>query len=71
MFETPSLDLAPAPQHGVGRLWLSLRGPAISAAVIVAVVAVWEVGVRLFHVPDFILPAPSAILRDTVAWDGG
>jgi NitT/TauT family transport system permease protein len=71
MFETPSLDLGAARQHGAARLWLSLRGPTISAVVIVAVVAAWEIGVRLFHVPDFILPAPSAILRDTTAMGWG
>lgn len=71
MFETPSLDLSPARQHGATRLWLSLRGPAVSAVVIAAVIAAWEAGVRFFHVRDFILPAPSAIFRDTTALGWG
>jgi NitT/TauT family transport system permease protein len=31
------------------------------------VVCMWEAGVRLFDVPDFILPAPSAIARSLMA----
>jgi NitT/TauT family transport system permease protein len=37
---------------------------------VVAVIAIWETGVRAFHVPEFILPAPSVIVRDTsgIGW---
>lgn len=38
---------------------------------VVAVVAaflLWELGVRLFHVDEFILPAPSAIFAAMVKW---
>lgn len=58
----PLRDLQP---RGVFRLLAPFRGPLISAAVIVGLVAAWEAGVRLFDVPDFILPAPSAIFTDT------
>src|SRR6516164_11187003 len=33
---------------------------------IVATLAVWEVLIRIFHVPGFILPAPSAIVLEAV-----
>jgi len=47
------------------RLLRIAHGPLISAAVIAALIVFWEVGVRLFHVPEFILPAPSTIWHDT------
>ena len=28
---------------------------------------VWEIAVRLLHIPDYVLPAPSVILRDVAA----
>ncbi len=71
MSETPSLDLfAPKPVEGPARAWRAVKGPLISATVIVGLLAAWEFGVRAFHVPDFILPAPSEIWRDTgdVGW---
>ena len=40
------------------------------ALVIVAVFAVWEAGVRLFRIPAFILPAPSAVWNALVFWRG-
>jgi NitT/TauT family transport system permease protein len=38
------------------------RSIAISVAIFIGFVAIWESGVRLFHVPAFILPTPSSIL---------
>jgi NitT/TauT family transport system permease protein len=71
MFETPSLDLPLARPQGAARLWLRLRGPLISTIAIVAVIVAWEAGVRVFAVREFILPAPSAILRDTAGLGWG
>jgi NitT/TauT family transport system permease protein len=34
---------------------------------LVVLIGLWEAGVRLFDVPDFILPAPSAIAKSLVA----
>jgi NitT/TauT family transport system permease protein len=70
MLETPSLELPIAALSGWRRWWLRLRGPAISTITVVAVIAIWEIGVRAFQVPEFILPAPSVIVRDTsgVGW---
>jgi NitT/TauT family transport system permease protein len=45
----------------------ALLPPAI---VIVAVVLFWEVGTRLFRVPVFVLPAPSAVWDALVTWRG-
>ncbi|HEY3248702.1 MAG TPA: ABC transporter permease [bacterium] len=38
--------------------------------VLVAVLLVWEVGTRLFRVPVFVLPAPSAVWDALVTWHG-
>lgn len=38
------------------------------ALVIVAVFGLWEVGVRLFRVPVFVLPAPSVIWDSLLTW---
>ncbi len=37
-------------------------------AVIVAVIALWEVIVALFHVPVFVLPGPSAVWEALLKW---
>jgi NitT/TauT family transport system permease protein len=70
MFETPSLELPMSRRTGWRRLWPRLRGPAISAFAVASVIATWEIGVRAFHVPEFILPAPSVIVQDTsgIGW---
>ena len=33
---------------------------------IIATLAVWEVLIRIFHIPGFILPAPSAIFVEAM-----
>ena len=49
------------------------RGPALGAeylaptAALVALVVLWELAVRLFNVPNFVLPAPSKIA--VAAWE--
>jgi NitT/TauT family transport system permease protein len=58
-------DLTPRPKTCV-RLHL-MRGPLIAAGVIGCLILIWEVSVRLFQVPEFILPAPSSVWRDTSA----
>lgn len=39
-------------------------------AAIIAIVLLWEAAVRLFRIPSFILPAPSAIWVETAAMGG-
>jgi NitT/TauT family transport system permease protein len=64
--ETRSLeDRWPPQPDTLARLLRLAQGPVISAGVIAALIVIWEGGVRLFHVPEFILPAPSTIWRDT------
>ena len=64
--ETRSLeDLSPPRPETLARLLRAVQGPLISACVIAALIVAWEAGVRAFHVPEFILPAPSTIWRDT------
>lgn len=41
-----------------------------SAVTLIALVALWEVLVRHFHVPGWLLPAPSAIAQAMVEWRG-
>jgi NitT/TauT family transport system permease protein len=64
--ETRSLeDRWPPQPDTLARLLRLAQGPVISVCVIAALIVIWEGGVRLFHVPEFILPAPSTIWRDT------
>ena len=48
--------MTPAPL----RSWLVTSGPVV--AIFVAIVLLWEVACRTFHVPDFVLPTPSMII---------
>src|SRR5262249_48928727 len=52
----------PKPKTGFGGLgaWMTRQGPVL--AIFAAIFAVWELAVRLFHVPDFVLPSPSLIV---------
>ncbi len=36
--------------------------------IIIAMFVLWELGVRLFHIPEFVLPAPSAIFASLWQW---
>jgi NitT/TauT family transport system permease protein len=48
--------------------WLTRNGPVL--AIVVAIFAIWELAVRIFAVPDFILPSPWVIASKMVtAWD--
>jgi NitT/TauT family transport system permease protein len=48
----------------------SLLRLAVPAAIVAALLLLWEIGVRVNHVPHYILPAPSLILRTLFAnWD--
>jgi NitT/TauT family transport system permease protein len=47
------------------RLWLSVFGSTVT---LIGLVALWEVLVRHFHVPGWLLPAPSAIAQAMVEW---
>jgi NitT/TauT family transport system permease protein len=58
-------DRLPWPLEALTRLLRFVHGPLISLCVIAALIVLWEAGVRLFHVPEFILPAPTTIWRDT------
>ena len=40
----------------------------VPAATLIAVVVAWEAATRAFHVPRFIMPAPSAILGEGWGW---
>lgn len=55
------LATSAAPRRG-----LSPRRIVVPAIGLVAILAYWELHVRLFHVPDFLLPAPSGIARSLV-----
>jgi ABC-type nitrate/sulfonate/bicarbonate transport system permease component len=41
---------------------------AVTPLIYVVVVGVWEAAVRIFHVPGWILPAPSAIAAISAVW---
>lgn len=46
------------------RRWLSEQG--LVAAVIIAILLLWQFGTKLFQVPDFVLPTPLAIAAKLV-----
>lgn len=52
----------PKTKTGSGGLgaWITRQGPVL--AIFLAIFALWELGVWLFHVPDFVLPSPSVIV---------
>jgi putative hydroxymethylpyrimidine transport system permease protein len=57
--------LAPAVRPTFGRRLRSLSRKYLSAvALIVALLVAWELIVRLGHVPEYLLPAPTQILAD-------
>jgi NitT/TauT family transport system permease protein len=58
-------DQWPPQPETAARLLRIAQGPLISACVIAGLIVIWEAGVRLLHAPEFILPAPSTIWRDT------
>ena len=47
------------PQASTGFLWLNRFAPALT---FVGILLLWEGACRLFHIPSFLLPAPSAIV---------
>jgi NitT/TauT family transport system permease protein len=48
------------------RLWIGTRPVIMPALMLVLLIALWEIAVRLFDIPEFLLPAPSAILHAVV-----
>jgi NitT/TauT family transport system permease protein len=55
------LELQTAPRRG-----LPVRRYLISAIALLAILGYWELHVRLFHVPEFLIPAPSVIAQTMV-----
>jgi NitT/TauT family transport system permease protein len=62
---SPALGRRPAPARPPARLaWRRYLVPVLGFLLILGY---WELHVRLFHVPDFLVPAPSAILATLIA----
>jgi NitT/TauT family transport system permease protein len=55
---TPSIA-----RSGAGRARASVRRYLVPALGLLAVIGYWELHIRLFHVPEFLIPAPSAIVQ--------
>jgi NitT/TauT family transport system permease protein len=49
-----------------GPIRRSLPDWVLALALMAAVIVVWELAIRLFHVSTFVLPAPSAIIRSLI-----
>jgi NitT/TauT family transport system permease protein len=62
VFDTPTS--APGPRSEGARR--SVPDAVLALGLIVAVTAVWELAIRLFNVPTFVLPAPTAIIRTLI-----
>ena len=61
---------AEAPRARRRRPWRAHRRKLVPWAVIVVIFVVWELLVRGFGVPDFILPPPSEIFQQAWQWRG-
>jgi NitT/TauT family transport system permease protein len=61
-----ALDTASAPAMRSAGAARGLPDAVLSLGLIAAVTIAWELAIRLFHVPTFVLPAPSAIVRSLV-----
>ena len=62
---------APASVAPVGRPWFARRRNVervLPWAIILTLFAIWEIGVRAFAVPAFVLPAPSVIFEAIWTW---
>jgi NitT/TauT family transport system permease protein len=64
----PPASSASAPR--AANLRAALRGLVPSILLFLAVVVVWEAVARIFKLPEFVLPAPSSILKVLVARQG-
>ncbi len=60
-----TLDLAPRQSTAGFRRGLNSIMPALGLSA--GVLVFWEVVIRLFHVPTFVLPAPTAIIASLIA----
>ena len=70
---TPSSPASVRPEPRAKRSRYSLRSLAAHLAptlTAVGILVVWEAACRVFHIPQFLLPAPSAILKAAVAMSG-
>jgi NitT/TauT family transport system permease protein len=65
MSDTPLDTLADRPALASLRRGVDSVIPAVALSA--SVVVIWEVVIRLFHVPAFVLPAPTAIVASLVA----
>jgi NitT/TauT family transport system permease protein len=54
-------DTAAVERSLVGDAWRGVSGVLPAVGLAVAVLVVWELAVRLFKIPTFVIPAPSAI----------
>lgn len=50
-------------RSAASRRWAAMRPVLLPALMFAALVVLWEACVRLFAIPEFLLPAPSAILE--------
>jgi len=60
------------PQSIRRRLWMQgfLQDVVLPTAVLIGIAVVWEASVWFFEIPVYLLPAPSAIWRDSMAMGG-
>ncbi|HLX27184.1 MAG TPA: ABC transporter permease [Casimicrobiaceae bacterium] len=61
--DNPAPTASPVEVPGSMRMREAMSRFAPAGALFVGVVVLWEVVGRIFHVPEFVLPAPSSILR--------
>src|SRR5205823_780292 len=52
------LDIPTPPRRG-----LSVRRYLVPALGLLAIIGYWELHIRLFRVPEFLIPAPTAVVR--------
>lgn len=66
----PSTDRAPVPQDPQTLEWkrrvLNSSGYWLPAGTFVGIIVLWELATRIFGIPRYIVPAPSAIVATTI-----
>jgi NitT/TauT family transport system permease protein len=63
---SPVFETAPSSHDAVSAPPRKIPDAVLALGLMAAVVVVWELAIRLFHVPTFVLPAPSAVVRSLI-----
>jgi NitT/TauT family transport system permease protein len=63
-------ELLEEPSNGLRRVFARTRSATLPIVAIFLLLVVWEMGVRIFSVPEYMLPAPTRIIEETIQTGG-